>query len=38
MYGYQLAQKAGRIVFQGHADDVLEYLTDHYGIRRRAEA
>ena len=38
MYGYQLAQKAERIVFQGPADGVLAYLAERFGIRRRPTA
>ena len=33
MYDYQLGKKSERIVFSGNRDAVLEYLSQHHGIR-----
>ena len=33
MYDYQLGRKAGRIIFRGDSDSVLDYLTQHHAIR-----
>ncbi len=33
MYGYQLSQKAERTVFQGRADEVIEFLAERFDMR-----